>query len=106
MAKWDDVLQSRQRPEMQRRPARQHIGSQKCQKHRPKRPPPSVDVLEQRLRERGTETEQAIKDRLAMATAELEYAAQPGTHDLVIVNESLDDAYKQLKEYVVGITGK
>ena len=35
--------------------------------------PPSMSVLESRLRERGTETEEALKKRLDTARREMEY---------------------------------
>ncbi|KAI9190198.1 guanylate kinase [Blastocladiella emersonii ATCC 22665] len=55
--------------------------------------PPSVGVLEQRLRGRGTEAEDAIADRLAAAKAEIEYAQTPGAHDVVLVNDDLEATY-------------
>lgn len=66
--------------------------------------PPSLEILEERLRSRNTEKEDAIKERLATAKIELEYADQAGSHDLIIVNDNLDDAYAKLKAYVVDIT--
>lgn len=51
--------------------------------------PPSVEVLEQRLRGRGTESEEAITRRLARSAAELEKAPQ---FDVTIVNDVLSSA--------------
>jgi guanylate kinase len=51
--------------------------------------PPSVEVLEQRLRSRGTESEEAITKRLARSAAELKMAPQ---FDVTIVNDVLSDA--------------
>lgn len=62
--------------------------------------PPSLEALEQRLRGRGTETEESIQKRLAQANNELEYAETPGVHDFVLVNDDLEEAYKKLEEYV------
>lgn len=62
--------------------------------------PPSLEALEQRLRGRGTETEESIQKRLTQAHNELEYAKTPGVHDFVLVNDDLDEAYKKLEEYV------
>ena len=45
--------------------------------------PPSYEVLEQRLRGRGTETEDVIRKRLARAREELEYLDQ---YDYVVYN--------------------
>jgi guanylate kinase len=62
--------------------------------------PPSFEALEQRLRGRGTETEDAVQKRLAQAKLELEFAKTPGVHDIIIVNDDLDKAYKELEDYV------
>jgi guanylate kinase len=61
--------------------------------------PPSIEELEKRLRTRGTETEDKIQRRLAGAVAELKYANDNdgANFDLVIVNETLDKAYAELK---------
>ncbi|XP_060000442.1 guanylate kinase isoform X3 [Lagenorhynchus albirostris] len=70
--------------------------------------PPSLDVLEQRLRQRNTETEESLAKRLAAARADMESkppltlpppsGEEPGLFDLIIVNDSLDKAYWALKE--------
>ncbi|KAI0422532.1 guanylate kinase [Xylaria grammica] len=62
--------------------------------------PPSFEALEQRLRGRGTEDESSITKRLDQAKKELEYADTPGVHDIIIVNDNLDAAYKELEDYV------
>ncbi|KAI7899920.1 guanylate kinase [Cokeromyces recurvatus] len=59
--------------------------------------PPSVQVLEERLRGRGTEKEEAILARLSAAKKELEYGATPGAYDHVIINDDLENAYRNLK---------
>ena len=51
--------------------------------------PPSLEVLEQRLRDRGTETEVMIEDRLRLAARELEETAW---FDAVVVNDDADRA--------------
>jgi guanylate kinase len=51
--------------------------------------PPSLEVLGQRLRGRGTETEDQITQRLAKAEWEL---AQAPDFDRVVVNDDLDRA--------------
>lgn len=60
--------------------------------------PPSMDVLEQRLRLRNTETEESLAKRLAAARADMESSKEPGLFDLVIVNDNLDEAYVTLKQ--------
>uniref|UniRef100_A0A8D0G6N9 Guanylate kinase n=1 Tax=Sphenodon punctatus TaxID=8508 RepID=A0A8D0G6N9_SPHPU len=60
--------------------------------------PPSMDILEKRLRDRQTETEESLQKRLAAAHTDMELSNEPGLFDLVIVNSDLEDAYSQLKE--------
>ncbi|XP_027951737.1 guanylate kinase isoform X1 [Eumetopias jubatus] len=60
--------------------------------------PPSLDVLEQRLRQRNTETEESLAKRLAAAQVDLESSKEQGLFDLVIVNDNLDAAYRALEE--------
>ena len=55
--------------------------------------PPSLDVLIQRLRDRGTETADAIAARLEHAHAEL---AAESEFDEVIVNNDVEQAARQL----------
>lgn len=54
--------------------------------------PPSIEVLEQRLRSRGTETEEAIRKRLGRAATELSEAP---TFDVTIVNDDLQTAIEE-----------
>ncbi|WP_031387770.1 guanylate kinase [Desulfonatronum thiodismutans] len=56
--------------------------------------PPSMRVLEQRLRGRGTETEESLTKRLANARRELEQAE---FFDYWIVNDDLESAYRDLR---------
>ncbi|XP_012669086.1 guanylate kinase isoform X1 [Otolemur garnettii] len=60
--------------------------------------PPSLDVLEQRLRQRNTETEESLAKRMAAARADMESSKEPGLFDLIIINDDLDTAYAELKE--------
>ena len=59
--------------------------------------PPSMEVLEQRLRGRGTDDEDAISLRLKAAEDELK---QERFYEKVIVNDNLDLAFSDLKEYI------
>ena len=63
--------------------------------------PPSFEELEQRIRGRGTDSEEAIQKRLARARQELE--AQ-GEFDAVVVNDDLDLALAEL-ERLMGLEG-
>lgn len=55
--------------------------------------PPSLEVLEKRLRGRGTETEEQIALRLARVEMEMAAAEQ---YDEVVVNDDLETAVNQL----------
>ena len=59
--------------------------------------PPSLEVLEARLRGRGTETEEAIEERLRTAKVEL---SQKMEYDSRFVNDDLDEAAAKLVAYV------
>uniref|UniRef100_A0A8C3BD16 Guanylate kinase-like domain-containing protein n=1 Tax=Cairina moschata TaxID=8855 RepID=A0A8C3BD16_CAIMO len=63
--------------------------------------PPSMDVLEKRLRDRQTETEESLLKRLSAARVDLELSKEPGLFDLVIVNDDLEKAYSELKEVLL-----
>lgn len=60
--------------------------------------PPSVDVLSERIRKRGTESEEAIEKRLAVARRELEYVSE---YDYVVVNDELAVAVEKIKSILV-----
>ncbi|ODQ63958.1 guanylate kinase [Nadsonia fulvescens var. elongata DSM 6958] len=62
--------------------------------------PPCVEALKERLTGRGTETDESLQKRLAAAIAELEYSKEEGAHDQIIVNDDLEKAYAQLKEFI------
>lgn len=63
--------------------------------------PPTLDDLEKRLRQRGTETEESLQKRLATAKLELEYEkSEKNAFDFVIVNDNLESAYLKLKKLV------
>ncbi|XP_068790180.1 guanylate kinase isoform X1 [Struthio camelus] len=63
--------------------------------------PPSIDVLEKRLRDRQTETEESLRKRLTAACIDLELSKEPGLFDLVIINDDLEKAYSELKEMLL-----
>jgi len=65
--------------------------------------PPSIEVLRARLEGRGTENASSIQKRLDQATKELEYAALPGSHDKIIVNDDLAKCYEEFHEYIMGL---
>lgn len=56
--------------------------------------PPSWAALEERLRGRGTETEEKIQKRLHNARQEVEYLPR---YDYCIINDNLEEAWKELR---------
>lgn len=65
--------------------------------------PPSFEELENRLRARGTETEEQIQKRLRNAKAELEQGHSSGLFDHILVNDDLEACYERLKS-ILGIS--
>ncbi|KAF7202316.1 guanylate kinase 1b isoform X4 [Nothobranchius furzeri] len=60
--------------------------------------PPSLEILEKRLRDRQTETEESLQKRLEAARIDMELSKEPGVFDVVIINDDLEKAYKELKD--------
>ncbi|HBX67639.1 MAG: guanylate kinase [Balneola sp.] len=60
--------------------------------------PPSIEVLKQRLIDRGTEDDETLALRLERARKELTYADR---FDQVIINDDLDTAYDEVKKAVL-----
>ena len=61
--------------------------------------PPDLSELEKRIRGRGTETEEAIRDRLEIANRELIAMKE---FDAVVINEDIDKAFKEI-EFLMGL---
>lgn len=59
--------------------------------------PPSLEVLEQRLRSRGTDSEEAIVKRLGRSAEELKQASQ---FDKTIVNDDLERAVAETRKVI------
>ncbi|KAM3967456.1 guanylate kinase isoform 1-T1 [Aphomia sociella] len=62
--------------------------------------PPSIEELERRLRARNTEHDEALKKRLETAIREIEFGQQPGNFHIIILNDNLDKAYSELREFI------
>lgn len=62
--------------------------------------PPSIEVLEQRLRGRGTDSEDAIRERVGKAASEISFAK--GRFDREIVNDRLEDTFAEAERIVDG----
>ncbi len=60
--------------------------------------PPSIELLETRLRRRGTDSEETIRKRLALAQHEMSFWPE---YDYVIVSGHLDDDFAQGKAVII-----
>lgn len=58
---------------------------------------PSVEELRRRLVARGTDTPEAIEERVAKASGEMEFAPQ---FDYVLINDDLATAYNEIEKVV------
>ena len=59
--------------------------------------PPSMKVLEKRLRGRGTEDEETVQKRLAKAREEIPHAKE---YDYIVYNDALEDAVSDLQAII------
>jgi guanylate kinase len=63
--------------------------------------PPSLEVLKERLRGRGTDSEETLRERIAKAEKELSYA---GKFDYILQNDDLEiacaEAEKRIQEFL------
>lgn len=59
--------------------------------------PPSLEIMEQRLRARGTDSEEAVRTRVAKAAEEMTFAPQ---FDVVLVNDDLAESFGKAEELV------
>jgi len=64
--------------------------------------PPTWEDLETRLRGRGTESPESIAKRLETAKTELDFLEKSTLFEKVIVNDVLDRAYAELKDFIFG----
>jgi guanylate kinase len=65
--------------------------------------PPSLEILEERLRGRGTDAEETIAKRMKNSAAEMDCAKHYSTQ---LVNDDLETAYQQLKAVVLSSIGR
>jgi guanylate kinase len=63
--------------------------------------PPSIETLEQRLRNRMTETEAQILRRMQTAREVVEFGEKSGAFDLLIVNHELEKTVSQLNTHLL-----
>lgn len=62
--------------------------------------PPSLEALEERMRVRGSESEEDIQQRLANAAGEMERSGDTSLFNVVIVNNELQAAYVELQQFI------
>jgi guanylate kinase len=60
--------------------------------------PPSVEALVERLKNRGTESEESLKRRIDKATYELSFEPE---FDITIINNDLEEAQSDAKQIVL-----
>ncbi len=59
--------------------------------------PPSMEVLEKRLRKRGLDSKKTIQTRLENAAEEIKYATQ---YDYIVINESLEETIFTVRKII------
>jgi guanylate kinase len=60
--------------------------------------PPSLEILEKRLRERGTDDEKAIRTRLKKAAKEIKNCV---SYDYLLFNDKIEEAVEELKSILI-----
>jgi guanylate kinase len=64
--------------------------------------PPSLEVLAQRLRGRGTDSDETIALRLKNAVDELAFAKEQGKYEFTVINDDFETAVDELAGIVEG----
>ncbi|MDD5675519.1 MAG: guanylate kinase [Chitinivibrionales bacterium] len=62
--------------------------------------PPSLMVLERRLRDRKSDSEESIRTRMANARAEIDFAEKAGKYEYTVVNDDLKRAVNEVIQIV------
>ncbi|NLE02932.1 MAG: guanylate kinase [Fibrobacter sp.] len=62
--------------------------------------PPSMDILEKRLRGRSSDDEETIKLRLKNASVEMDFAVAEGKYEYTIINDDLEKAKAEVVDVV------
>lgn len=63
--------------------------------------PPSMEVLKERLKGRGTETDEQVATRFSKAQEEMKHASE---YDFRIVNDEVEKAVRSIEDYLTGVT--
>jgi guanylate kinase len=61
--------------------------------------PPSMEILQQRLEQRGTESAEKVRNRLNKAALEIKFAKK---FDHIVLNDTLEVALKEVEDLVAG----
>jgi guanylate kinase len=57
--------------------------------------PPSIEVLKERLEQRGTESEEKIRNRINKATLEIKFAKM---FDITVLNDNLSETFTKIEK--------
>lgn len=60
--------------------------------------PPSIEELENRLRSRGTDSDEVIEKRMLKAKDEISHFNE---YDFIVVNDDVDVAFEQIKSIII-----
>lgn len=60
--------------------------------------PPSIEELENRLRSRGTDSDEVIEKRMLKAKDEISHFNE---YDFIVVNDNIDVAFEQIKSIII-----
>lgn len=64
--------------------------------------PPSIEELRQRIKERGSENDEQIDERVARVSEEM---AKIGLFDHIVVNDTVEEAVEKIKMILRGQNG-
>lgn len=59
-----------------------------------------MEELEKRLRARGTDDDEKVKQRLETAAEEIKHAEIEGFHDRILINDDLTGTFEELEKYI------
>lgn len=59
-----------------------------------------MEELEKRLRARGTDDDETVKQRLETAAEEIKHAEIEGFHDKILINDDLTGTFEELEKYI------
>jgi len=62
--------------------------------------PPSMEILLERLKGRGTESAESLQKRTQNAKEEVEYGMAEGNFDKILINNDLEEAFKEFEAAV------